>query len=143
MLGYYNLALIAFLGCDLHYSATAKTHFYGSGTPDPLRDDISLMSLEAKASRFYAYAREQDCDVTNLSSEPSRLTFPRQTLYGALPKPLTIDTALKDQAMAKERALGYFIESGRYWKAAETFDKQEIIALDQLWFDAVGKPVQG
>ena len=86
MLGYYNPALIACLGCDLHYSATAKTHFYGSGTPDPLRDDISLMSLEAKASRFYAYAREQDCDVTNLSSEPSRLTFPRQTLYGALPQ---------------------------------------------------------
>jgi hypothetical protein len=143
VLGHYNPAQIAFLGCDMHYSATAKTHFYGSGTADPLRDDISLMSLEAKASRFYVHAREQDCDVTNLSSEPSRLTFPRQKLHGALPKPLTIDTALKDQAMEKERALGYFVASGRYWEDAETFEKQEIIALDQLWYDAVGQPMQG
>ena len=61
--------------------------------------------------------------------------------HGALPKLLSIDTILKDQAMAKERALGYFLS--RYREAAETFDKQEIIALDQLWFDAVDKLLKG
>ena len=69
-LGHFAPVHIAFLGCDMHYPATAKTHFYGSGTADPLRDDISLMSLAAKANRFYAHAYEQGCQVTNLSSDP-------------------------------------------------------------------------
>ena len=140
-LGHFAPVHIAFLGCDMHYPATAKTHFYGSGTADPLRDDISLMSLAAKANRFYAHAYEQGCQVTNLSFDPSRLTFPRQRLNESLPESLTINIDLLHQARAKERDLGYFIPSGRYWEATETFDRQEIIALDHLWYDAV-EPVK-
>ena len=136
-LGYFKPSYIAFLGCDMHYPDVEKTHFYGSGTADPLRDDISLMSLEAKSNRFYAYSLEQGCQVTNLSSGPSRLTFPRQKLHDKLPKPLYVNSELQRKAKAKERKLGYFIPSGRYWEAVETFDRQEIMNLDKLWYDAV------
>ena len=59
-LGHYKPSHIAFLGCDMHYPANEKTHFYGKGAPDPLRKDISLRSLEAKANRLYVHATQQE-----------------------------------------------------------------------------------
>ena len=35
-LGHFDSVHIAFLGCDMHQSAAAKTHFYGSDTVDLL-----------------------------------------------------------------------------------------------------------
>ena len=35
-LGLFNSVHIAFLGCGMHQSAAAKTHFYGSDTVDLL-----------------------------------------------------------------------------------------------------------
>jgi hypothetical protein len=35
-LGHFDSVHIAFLGCDMHQSAVAKTHFYGSDTVDLL-----------------------------------------------------------------------------------------------------------
>ena len=64
----------------MHYPKLEKTHFYGSATADPLIVGISLMPLEAKENRFYAYSCEQGCQVTNLSADPSRVTFPQQNL---------------------------------------------------------------
>jgi hypothetical protein len=45
--GYWALhalkpSVLAFVGCDMVYAASGNTHFYGSGEPDPLRDDLSL-----------------------------------------------------------------------------------------------------
>lgn len=136
VLGHYKPRHIAFLGCDMDYSGET-THFYGQGTADPLRDDITLMSLEAKANRFYAFALEQGCRVTNLSQERSRLTFPRQTFGGPEPAPFTLDPDKIAQARMTEKRLSYFVPSGRYWEEQERFDVAEIKALDALWLEAV------
>ena len=53
-----------------------------------------------------------------------------------MPKPLSVNLELQNKARAKECELGYFVQSGRYWEAAETFDSQEIMILDKIWYDA-------
>ena len=44
--------VIAVLGCDMVYGDASKTHFYGKGTADPLREDVTLRSLEAHISKI-------------------------------------------------------------------------------------------
>lgn len=127
---------IAVLGCDMHYAATGHTHFYGTGTPDPLREDITLRSLEAKSARLMILAARQGCAMVNLSTEPSRLVFPRATLTSFPKTPASYDAALADEAMTTEAALNYYIPSGRYWEAATSFDPARIDALDALWLAA-------
>ena len=136
-LGHYKPAQIAFLGCDMYYPKSTQTHFYGKGSPDPLRDDISLRSLEAKANRLYAHAEMQGCAITNLSTGRSRLTFPRHAIGAAPPERLTIDTAKRTEALTLEQKLGYFTPSGRYWEDSDRFDPKVIDALDACWLDAV------
>ena len=136
----YRPRIIAYLGCDMMYPSTGNTHFYGTGAPDPLRDDITLQSLEAKSARLMAYAAAQGCALVNLSTEPSRLLFQRRALsdlHAALPQPL--DPAACDAARAREDALGYMEPSGRYWEALERFDPAQLRALDDLWL-ATAKP---
>ena len=82
-LGALKPNLIAFLGCDMIYAAGhgESNHFYGHGTSDPLRADITLQSLEAKSARFMSIANSLNCAVVNLSELPeSRLLFPRASL---------------------------------------------------------------
>lgn len=137
LLAEYRPRCIGFLGCDMHYPATGPTHFYGTGTPDPLRPDITLQSLEAKANRLAILAARQGCVLVNLSDGPSRLTFPRAApaeLAGA--RPLPHDPAAADRALAREAKLGYFVPSGRYWEEAARFDPAELAALDALWLAA-------
>ena len=136
-LGCYKPSHITFLGCDMHYPANRDTHFYGKGTPDPLRKDISLRSLEAKANRLYVHAAQQECILTNLSSGPSRLTFPRRILGKDIPEPLAIDTEKRNAAIDRERLLNYITESGRYWEEQDRFDEEQIDVIDQLWLSAV------
>ncbi len=69
----------------MHYPATGPTHFYGQGTPDPLRRDITLRSLEAKSARLMVLAARQGCAMVNLSTGPSRLVFPRANRDGGGP----------------------------------------------------------
>jgi len=143
--GYWALGalmpkVIAFLGCDMTYDAK-QSHFYGTGTADPLRNDKSLRSLEAKASRFQALAASEGCAVVNLSEDPSRLTFPRSTrLDSAACLPLQYDATLIAAALQKEDDLGYLVPSGKYWKEEERFDERKIDALDQMWLKA-GQPL--
>ena len=68
--------IISAFGCDMHYPK-GQTHFYGAGTADPLRADITLQSLEAKSARLMILAAMQGCAMVNLSFGPSRLIFPR------------------------------------------------------------------
>ena len=82
--GYWALGtlkpdVIAYLGCDMIYSnKISNNHFYGKGAADPLRDDITLQSLEAKSARLMAIAKFNNCSVVNLSEQDqSRLLFPR------------------------------------------------------------------
>ncbi|MGL6211110.1 MAG: hypothetical protein ACRC14_14920 [Paracoccaceae bacterium] len=134
--------VLAVFGCDMQYPPGGASHFYGRGTPDPLRPDITLQSLEAKSARLMVLAARQGCAVVNLSDGPSRLLFPRSDRMSATRcKPLRFNRALVSAAMARETALGYFVPSGRYWEQLERFDAAALAALDGMWLDAVAEPL--
>lgn len=135
--------VLAIFGCDMHYPRAGRTHFYGTGTPDPLRPDITLRSLEAKSARLMVLAAMQGCAVVNLSTGPSRLIFPRVARGAAAhaqPRPWCPDLAA--EALALEAELGYLVPSGRYWEAAERFDPVKLDQLDALWLQAATLPLR-
>lgn len=139
--GYWALhhtpAVIAVMGCDMHYPASGATHFYGHGTPDPLRPDITLQSLEGKSARLMVMAALQGCAVVNLSRGPSRQVFPRMhPAAAATARPAAFDRDMAERALAREAELGYHVPSGRYWEEADRFDAAALRALDDLWLRA-------
>ncbi|MFU8822931.1 hypothetical protein [Yoonia sp.] len=140
--GYWALAalkprVIAMMGCDMVYPASTQTHFYGTGTADPLRADVTLRSLEAKSARLMVMAAGQGCAMVNLSQDASRLVLPRTSPDAASDaRPQPYDVAAADVALAEEQRLGYFVPSGKYWKQEDQFDPAAIDALDQLWLTA-------
>ena len=137
VLGHYRPKQISFLGCNMWYPKGKTTHFYGAGTADPLRDDITLMSLEAKSSRLYALAQTVGCAVTNLSPGPTRLVCPHQGYAARMPTPFAVQEAPVNAALAREAELGYYVPSGRYWQELDRFDVSALNALDKIWLSAV------
>lgn len=133
----YRPKALYFMGCDMVYPDSAQTHFYGKGQADPLRDDITLQSLEAKSARLLAIAwARESCAVINLSQDDSRLIFPRGTMGGDMTPPMpAIDAAKYDAALAREAQLGYFVPSGRYWEDPAQFDANALADLDAMWLD--------
>jgi len=136
-LGALKPDVMAFFGCDLVYPASGPTHFYGQGTPDPLRDDVTLQSLEAKSARLQLVAAAEGCACVNLSDGESRLVFPR-TVVSALSEadPVSFDQDAFDAVRAREQALGYYVDSGRYWECADRLDADDLAEIDALWLDA-------
>ncbi len=134
-------SVIAVLGCDMVYPKTEQTHFYGKGTADPLREDKTLRSLEAKSARLLVKAAQQGCAMVNLSKEESRLVFPRTDVadVGTL-KPASFKEELVAAAEAEETRLDYYVPSGKYWKEEDRFDVDAIDALDALWLRSVQRP---
>jgi len=139
--GYWALhalkpSVMAFIGCDMVYADAGNTHFYGTGTADPLRTDVSLRSLEAKAKRLELLAARDGCACVNLSTDESRLTFPRatfETLATAQPMP---DTARVTAALQRETELDYVVATGKYWKEEQRFNTDQIDQLDAMWLGA-------
>jgi hypothetical protein len=132
--------VIALFGCDMHYPKAGPTHFYGSGAPDPLRDDISLRSLEAKSARLQVLAALSGTAVINLSTGPSRLVLPRvRPEQAGQARPALIDHCSAMAARAAEARLDYFVPSGRYWEADVSFEPAALDAIDQLWLAAAGQ----
>ena len=127
--------VLAFYGCDMVYPATGPTHFYGQGRPDPLRQDISLRSLEAKSARLMVLAAMQGVACVNLSRAPSRLIFPRAHRCD-FPRlaPALFDAAAARDALLRESALGYTTPTGHF--AQTGYDLAALDALDQLWLTA-------
>ena len=136
-LGALRPRVMAFLGCDMVYPATGPTHFYGTGTADPLRRDVTLRSLPAKSARLQVIAARMSCACVNLSTSDSRLVFPRATPQDLPVAPTPFDAARVARAEAEEARLGYVVPSGRYWKEEDRFDPAAIDALDALWLSAV------
>ena len=152
--GYWALGslqpdVIAYVGCDMVYQSRPgqSTHFYGQGVADPLRQDVTLQSLEAKSVRFMALARQQGCAVVNLSAQPtSRLLFPRvglaqlraiNLLGDSWPlHDIPLDVQAVQQALQAEAELAYMVPSGRYWEHAHTFDKDKLSQIDDMWLSA-------
>jgi len=138
--GYWALAalkpkVIAYLGCDMTYDG-GQTHFYGKGTADPLREDVTLRSLEGKSARLLALAARQGCALVNLSTDPSRLMFPRASTSDLSPR-ATINAGAVDHALALEEKAGYMVPSGKYWKEEDRFDPQVIDEIDAAWLACV------
>lgn len=149
-LGALKPDLIAFLGCDMIYAASSgqSNHFYGDGTSDPLRDDITLQSLEAKSVRFMAIANSLNCSVVNLSEMPnSRLVYPRAKLEELTQLDVcnsllerqkrTLNADQIELALKAEKDLGYMVPSGRYWEHLENFDESKLRQIDQMWLQAL------
>ena len=139
-LGALKPRVIAMIGCDMIYPDKGPTHFYGQGKADPLRDDITLRSLEAKSARFWALASKASCAVVNLSvAQRTRLIFPRsgRSELEKL-KPTQFKKNCVDKALQAEAAANYFVPSGRYWEEKSNFDPKVVDAIDKLWLDAVG-----
>ena len=130
--------VIGYLGCDMVYPKKGATHFYGTGTADPLRDDISLRSLEAKSARALCYAARQDCARVNLSSGESRLVFDRASpdKVGKSQPPL-IDWGAMKMAEVEEDRLGYRTPTGFYDHIDA--DLGALDAIDALWLEAAGQ----
>ncbi len=138
--GYWALSalapsVIAYFGCDMVYPGSGKTHFYGNGTADPLRADISLRSLEAKSARLGVFAAAQGCRMVRLSEGESRLLYPslRASRMEDVPMP---STGGAHDALVAEARLGYYVPSGRYWESEQQFDPDELDAVDRLWMSA-------
>ena len=136
-------SVIAVYGCDMQYPAQGPTHFYGTGTPDPLREDITLRSLEAKSARLRVLAAIQGCAVVNLSTGLSRLVLPRLSRGAvAAARPGVWCPELAAEAQALEAELGYLVPSGRYWEEAARFDPAALDRLDALWLQAATLPLR-
>ena len=130
---------IVFVGCDMVYPASGNPHFYGKGTADPLRDDITLRNLEAKSARLMLHASQQGCACVRAPGGESRLVFPSMALndLGHIDMPrVRANPSAFDRAQSYEDSLGYFVESGRYWEAAPDYSTEHLDALDQLWITA-------
>ncbi len=138
--------VMAFIGCDMVYPKDSKTHFYGQGAADPLRDDVTLQNLEAKSMRLQVHAAEHGCCCVNLTSlSESRLVFPKLSFESLFENSFKSILSLQEsfeksydskkvlQAKNRERKLNYFVESGEYWNYLNTLDAQELYELDQLW----------
>lgn len=138
--GYWALAevrprIMAFIGCDMVYPAQGRTHFYGTGTADPLRDDISLRDLGAKSARLAVIAAAQGCVCVNLSQDDSSLLFPTAApdgLRGEIP-PLGVDLQQISALRAQEDALGYATPDGRYANDSSAYDMDLLAEIDAKW----------
>lgn len=142
--------IIAFLGCDMMYPRNAPTHFYGVGTADPLRNDVTLRDLTAKSARLFAQALRNGTLCLNLSELPqTRLALPRVTLpfierltstrINAIRTKFrsAIDETSMDNALKLEGELGYFVQSGRYWENISRFDEVSLSKIDGHWKSCV------
>lgn len=130
----YGTFFSSILGCDMVYPDASKTHFYGEGTPDPLREDFTLRDLYAKSARFMCIAARNGCSIYNLSEQPSKLCFPRRN--GSIadkPCDFLINSASVQSIIDQENSLGYFISSGRYWEADVKIDLHALDKIDQQW----------
>ena len=140
-LGKLKPTLIAYLGCDMIYKGN-KTHFYGKGTADPLRDDPTLKNLLSKSARFEVIADSNNSSVFNLSKKKeSNLVF-RRLGISEITEPTSrreVDDKKTLQALKLEKDLGYFVKDGKYWKHLQKFDPNAISRLDSLWSDAIVK----
>ncbi|MFC6582755.1 hypothetical protein [Sulfitobacter aestuariivivens] len=127
--------VLAFLGCDMVYAATGKTHFYGTGSADPLREDVTLRDLGAKSARLAMMAAAQGCQCVNLSdAAQTALLFPKAAVadLGRV-QGVAVDRPSYDALRQAETALGYDTPDGRYWKREDQYDPAMLADIDARW----------
>ena len=142
--------LLLFHACDMIYNQNTQTHFYGRGSPDPLRNDPTLQSLEGKSNRLTILAARNECLTANLSRlstsrltmsrfDPSGLTSSTQDrIFKALQElKEKIDNTHVADALRLEKDVNIFWESGDYWNANFELNKKELFEIDKLWEKAL------
>lgn len=131
--------VVGFYAADMIYPSQGS-HFYGEGTADPLREDISLRSLEAKGVRLFSFGISRGVVLVNCSPQAeSRLVFPRVELA----KLSELQTHPKRWSELKKAAKDVFrLEAEapfdrmreEYWTLADTQEKLDFIGrVDQQW----------
>ena len=134
----------------IYNQKNGHSHFYGTGTADPLRLDPTLQSLEAKSNRLMILAAEQQCLCVNMSTlEKSRLTFPRMNAEDAASTRSqthrqglsdirqNCDAAIISKAKSMETEYGQFVPSGDYWNHKAQIDPDELRDIDRQWITAL------
>jgi len=134
--------VIAFFASDMIYDG-ASTHFYGTGSPDPLRDDVSLCSLEAKSVRLFAWALTRGTLLVNSSkASTSRLIFPRLLLEAAKIRPSRSQLVCAWKPLLNEAASIRISEVAApfnalredYWLLPDTSEKTAFLeGIDRAW----------
>ena len=80
---YYALGklprVIGTIGCDLYYPPGEKTHFYGKGTPDPLR--LGEATLRERFERVKEIARKNNVELYNFSGESRGFNTLEQKIF--------------------------------------------------------------
>lgn len=142
--------VLGFFACDMIYTEkSGASHFYGNGTPDPLRHDISLRSLEARSARLFAWGMLNNILIVNHSIEAnSRLIFPRLTVANATSLLFSghVDLAsrwsdlLEQAKIIREKEAEVPFEGLRhdYWRLAK--DDAAVCAimeLDRMWLETI------
>jgi hypothetical protein len=129
--------VLAYMGCDMVYPTSGPTHFYGTGSADPLRADVTLHDLGAKSARLGLLAAAQGCHCVNLSRDPSALLFTRAEPGDLRGLATGSARAVRIEYITdREDRLGYFVPNGRYWEHATRFDPQALAELDAQWLIA-------
>ncbi|MEO1178866.1 MAG: hypothetical protein AAFV87_17400 [Pseudomonadota bacterium] len=75
-----------------------------------------------------------------ISPGESRLVFPTAQLGDVactVTRSVHVDRDRVRAAETRERTLGYFVESGRYWELGKPFAETQLDAIDRLWLQAV------
>jgi hypothetical protein len=141
--------MMIFCGCDMVYDVSGVTHFYGKGTADPLREDPTLQSLEAKSNRLMALAAKHGTLCVNASLlSKSRLTFPRLNL-ASLNTDLSLfrnrafskvqseaNVAAIESALSLEAKAEQFISTGDYWNFKKSINPEILSGIDNKWLGA-------
>lgn len=74
-----QISEVNIIGCDLVYKEGQQNHFYGNGTPDPLR--LGLDCIKCNLNMFKKLYERMGIGLYNLSpSEDTLLPFERKTL---------------------------------------------------------------
>ena len=70
--------------------------------------------------------------MLNLGTGPSRLVFPRGKRDDLNDRAALSEAAI-DHALSLERAAGYVVPSGAYWKEEDRFDIGTVDRIDAAW----------
>lgn len=147
-----NPGWLGFHGCDMVYKEGGGTHFYGTGTADPLREDISLRSLEAKACRMFLFGLSRGTICVNTSAVPnSRMTlpafpinqFPKTTLerlklyHRSMKSNLRIDLLrFYEKQCAVEKSAPFDALKHDYWINKGEYDEIFVDNIDKSWLQS-------
>lgn len=137
--GYWALdalrpSVMAFAGCNMIYDQPGETHFYGSGRADPLRKDVSLRDLGAKASRLGVLAAQAGSACVRLGGARSSLTFPLCPPAEARAAHPSAQSGEDIRALrGLEDALGYLTPDGRHDATGAQMDIAALDAIDAGW----------